>query len=466
MPSPPLPPALPLPQDDLVPLMPPAPPPPLLWGLPTSAPPLPPRLLTLNSSRSPSLSTARSPKNEHVSNTKEIFKSDFSASNTEVVATENVRKTQQPENESENNAKVTASKTDQKTCGEISLQRRHIMSHKHSGYRPDHLVDTDEDQTNHQSLESSMMSAHKKMTSSPSRRRRQKMTKLRMKGKDHRRKKKSSQQREVNALEKTRAARGATRVVATSSSSSLISLSSSLSSSGGGGKREKREKREKAGKGGEIDTRPLTNTVLSALSQIAQVLTKPITSAVGTTSTKYETVVVPLSLTRAPTETPPEKIIQASLGIGETISRAPAVLSASTTLQGSIFIGRNLPIYSSFDTQHIITMTESLQNIIQPVLKPTLLEVRGSDSNLSSNFCFFCVCGDFQRVDWWEADGEARGCLKREHISRIELSDDGLIFHMLKVQQTKTMLSLVLATSDMDMKRSWFFGLTCLLDFP
>ena len=364
-------------------------------------------------------------------------------------------------------AKVTASKqtintsdqkTDQKTSDEISLQRRHIMSHKHSGYRPDHLVDTDEDQTNHQYLESSMMSAHKKMTSSPSHRR-QKMTKLRMKGKDHRRKKYSSQQREVDALEKPRTARETTRVVATSSSSSLISLSSSssLSSSGGGEKREK---------GGEIDSRPLANTPLSALSQIARVLTKPITSAVGTTSTKDETVVVPLSLTRAPTETPPEKIIQASLGIGQTISRAPAVLSASTTSRGSTFIGRNLPIYSSFDTQHIITMTESLQNIIRPVLKPTLFEVRGSDSNLSSKFCFFCVSGDFQRVDWWEADGEARGCLKREHISRIELSDEGLIFHMLKVQQTKTMLSLVLATSDMNMKRSWFFGITCLLDFP
>jgi hypothetical protein len=157
----------------------------------------------------------------------------------------------------------------------------------------------------------------------------------------------------------------------------------------------------------------------------------------------------------------PNKIFQASNGIGSTISRAPA---QGKTLRYEFV--RQLPILTSKKTTSIGKMISGFQNLLNPLIVGAWFRV-GSTLSGELPLCFFRLSGDMQSIDWTKgnrATTEICGSLQRNQIKNVECCKDGsFILHILKDQKKRHMVELRLMAKEKQMQIKWCTGLAFLL---
>ena len=203
----------------------------------------------------------------------------------------------------------------------------------------------------------------------------------------------------------------------------------------------------------QLQQSPVLSTgTLSQLSQIAKVLEtknyiKSISSSTITTMFSNNTTTIS-----------PNKILQASQGVGNLISRAPARSSTAK----NVFLPQ-LPIFARCDITKMKKLVSSSQKIIQPLLD-------GAEFNVSKSTCVFSISSDLQHLEWTSFEkstmSKGHGSIKRTDIRNVECMESGLKLNIQTEQMEGKIISITLATKDCRMKENFCRGLICLLEFP
>ena len=185
----------------------------------------------------------------------------------------------------------------------------------------------------------------------------------------------------------------------------------------------------------QLQQSPVLSTgTLSQLSQIAKCLetknyTKSISSSTITTMFSNNTTTIS-----------PNKILQASQGVGNLISRAPARSSTAK----NVFLPQ-LPIFARCDITKMNKLVSSSQKIIQPILD-------GAEFNVSKSTCVFSISSDLQHLEWTSFEkssmSKGHGSIKRTDIRNVECMESGLKLNIQTEQMEGKIISITLATKD------------------